>query len=90
MNAPVMLQASQPSRIDRLLARSKAGIAAVREETDKINAAWRELPEEEKERQRMYWDGGLLSRKKSDAQWDADVDREERGLTPIQYYWENK
>jgi hypothetical protein len=64
--------------------------AAVMAEAGKIKAEWRALPEEEKERRRMYWDGGVLSKKKDDLQFDADRDREEQGLTPIQYYWENK
>lgn len=70
-------------RIDRMLAGAKAATAAVMTEADKINADWRALPENEKERRRMYWDGGVLS-KKADRQFDRDRDIDERGITAEQ------
>jgi hypothetical protein len=66
--------AVKPSRIDRQLTAAKAGTANVMQEVEKINAAWRALPEEEKQRR-------LTGRPLPDIEYDRRRDLDERGIS---------
>jgi len=72
------LDKAHARRLQAMRDNAAAAIEAVRREAERLNAAWRALPEEEKQRRRR-------PRLVSDAQFDADREADAQGITTSDY-----